>query len=46
MGAGVLEQERVTSLDWVTYPILRFIDAPNVTLVNVHPGYVHHGHPG
>jgi nicotinate dehydrogenase subunit B len=30
--------ERVTTLDWVTYPILRFIDAPTVTLVNVHPG--------
>ena len=30
--------ERVTSLDWVTYPILRFADCPSVTLVNVHPG--------
>jgi CO/xanthine dehydrogenase Mo-binding subunit len=30
-------KERVTSLDWVTYPILRFKDAPKVTLVNVHP---------
>ena len=30
--------ERVTTLDWVTYPILRFMDAPTVTLVNVHPG--------
>jgi CO/xanthine dehydrogenase Mo-binding subunit len=30
--------ERVTSLDWVTYPILRFKDAPSVTLINVHPG--------
>ena len=30
--------ERVTSLDWVSYPILRFADAPKVTLVNVHPG--------
>jgi len=28
----------VTSLDWVTYPILRFKDAPKVTLINVHPG--------
>ncbi len=27
-----------TSLDWVTYPILRFTDAPAVTLINVHPG--------
>jgi CO/xanthine dehydrogenase Mo-binding subunit len=31
-------KERVTSLDWVTYPILRFKDSPTVTLVNVHPG--------
>ena len=31
-------KERITSLDWVTYPILRFKDAPKVTLVNVHPG--------
>ena len=31
-------KERVTTLDWVTYPILRFKDAPTVTLVNVHPG--------
>jgi len=31
-------KERITSLDWVTYPILRFKDAPTVTLVNVHPG--------
>ncbi len=30
--------ERVTSLDWVSYPILRFKDHPAVTLVNVHPG--------
>ena len=30
--------ERVTSLDWITYPILRFVDAPTVTLINVHPG--------
>ncbi|MEI8106113.1 MAG: molybdopterin cofactor-binding domain-containing protein, partial [Actinomycetes bacterium] len=30
--------ERVTSLDWVTYPILRFKDSPKLTLVNVHPG--------
>ncbi|HEY3921693.1 MAG TPA: molybdopterin cofactor-binding domain-containing protein [Gaiellaceae bacterium] len=30
--------ERVTSLDWVSYPILRFKDHPSVTLVNVHPG--------
>jgi CO/xanthine dehydrogenase Mo-binding subunit len=31
-------KERVTTLDWVTYPILRFKDSPKVTLVNVHPG--------
>jgi CO/xanthine dehydrogenase Mo-binding subunit len=31
-------KDRVTSLDWVSYPILRFKDAPKVTLVNVHPG--------
>jgi CO/xanthine dehydrogenase Mo-binding subunit len=31
-------KDRVTSLDWVTYPILRFKDHPSVTLVNVHPG--------
>jgi CO/xanthine dehydrogenase Mo-binding subunit len=30
--------ERVTTLDWVTYPILRFADAPHVTLINAHPG--------
>jgi CO/xanthine dehydrogenase Mo-binding subunit len=30
--------ERITSLDWVTYPILRFQDTPTVTLINVHPG--------
>ena len=30
-------KERITSVDWVTYPILRFADAPHVTLVNVHP---------
>jgi len=31
-------KDRVTSLDWVSYPILRFKDAPKVTLINVHPG--------
>jgi nicotinate dehydrogenase subunit B len=36
--APTFNKERVTSLDWVTYPILRFKDAPKVTLVNVHPG--------
>jgi CO/xanthine dehydrogenase Mo-binding subunit len=29
--------ERITSLDWVTYPILRFADHPSITLLNVHP---------
>jgi nicotinate dehydrogenase subunit B len=43
LSRAMLEQnaftkERITSLDWVTYPILRFADAPKVTLVNVHPG--------
>src|SRR5581483_8921923 len=36
--APAWNKERVTTLDWVTYPILRFKDAPTVTLVNVHPG--------
>ena len=31
-------KERVTSLDWVSYPILRFKDSPSVTLINAHPG--------
>jgi nicotinate dehydrogenase subunit B len=31
-------RERITTLDWVSYPILRFKDHPSVTLVNVHPG--------
>jgi nicotinate dehydrogenase subunit B len=30
--------ERVTSLDWVGYPILRFADSPTVTAVVVAPG--------
>ena len=43
LSRALLEQasftkERITSLDWVTYPILRFDQAPTVTLVNVHPG--------
>jgi CO/xanthine dehydrogenase Mo-binding subunit len=43
LSRAMLEQvtfnkDRVTSLDWVSYPILRFKDAPTVTLVNVHPG--------
>ncbi len=42
LSRALLEQnaftkERITSLDWVTYPILRFDQAPKVTLVNVHP---------
>jgi CO/xanthine dehydrogenase Mo-binding subunit len=36
--APTWNKERVTSLDWVTYPILRFKDSPKVTLINVHPG--------
>jgi CO/xanthine dehydrogenase Mo-binding subunit len=36
--ANAFTKERITSLDWVTYPILRFDQAPAVTLVNVHPG--------
>jgi CO/xanthine dehydrogenase Mo-binding subunit len=36
--APAWNKDRVTSLDWVTYPILRFKDSPKVTLVNVHPG--------
>jgi len=31
-------KDRLTTLDWVSYPILRFKDSPTVTLVNVHPG--------
>jgi len=31
-------KQRITSLDWVSYPILRFKDTPSVTLINVHPG--------
>jgi CO/xanthine dehydrogenase Mo-binding subunit len=31
-------KERITSIDWVSYPLLRFADSPKVTLVNVHPG--------
>jgi CO/xanthine dehydrogenase Mo-binding subunit len=34
----VFSKERVTSLDWVTYPILRFKDSPAVTTVVVAPG--------
>jgi CO/xanthine dehydrogenase Mo-binding subunit len=36
--APTWNKERVTSLDWVTYPILRFKDSPKVMLINVHPG--------
>jgi CO/xanthine dehydrogenase Mo-binding subunit len=43
LSRALLEQpqftkERLTSVDWVTYPILRFADTPAVTLVNAHPG--------
>ncbi len=44
--APTWNSERITSLDWVTYPILRFKDAPKVTLVNVHPGKYTHIVPG
>jgi CO/xanthine dehydrogenase Mo-binding subunit len=30
--------ERITSLDWVTYPILRFKDAPHITVIRSQPG--------
>ena len=33
----VFTKERITSLDWVTYPILRFAESTKVTLVNVQP---------
>jgi CO/xanthine dehydrogenase Mo-binding subunit len=36
--APAWNKERVTTIDWVTYPILRFKDSPKVTLINVHPG--------
>jgi CO/xanthine dehydrogenase Mo-binding subunit len=40
LSRGMLEEvtfdkSRVTSLDWVSYPILRFADAPTVTTVSV-----------
>jgi nicotinate dehydrogenase subunit B len=43
LSRALLEQatwnkDRVTSLDWVSYPILRFKDSPTVTMINVHPG--------
>jgi CO/xanthine dehydrogenase Mo-binding subunit len=31
-------KERVTSIDWVTYPILRFADHPAVTVIRAQPG--------
>jgi len=51
LSRAMLEQvtfnkDRVTSLDWVSYPILRFKDAPTVTLVNVHPGHYTTINPG
>jgi CO/xanthine dehydrogenase Mo-binding subunit len=34
-------KDRITSIDWVTYPILRIKDAPKVTIAIVNPdGYV------
>jgi len=51
LSRAMLEQvtfnkDRVTSLDWVSYPILRFKDAPKVTLINVHPGIYTTINPG
>ena len=37
MGEPTWNKDRVTSLDWVSYPILRFVESPKVTLVNAHP---------
>jgi len=34
----VFTKERVTSLDWVTYPILRMKESPRTTLIQVAPG--------
>jgi nicotinate dehydrogenase subunit B len=31
----VFDKERITSVDWASYPLLRFKDAPNVTTVIV-----------
>jgi CO/xanthine dehydrogenase Mo-binding subunit len=31
-------KERITSIDWVTYPILRFVDAPKVHIIRSQPG--------
>jgi CO/xanthine dehydrogenase Mo-binding subunit len=31
-------KERITSIDWVTYPILRFADHPAVTVIRAQPG--------
>jgi nicotinate dehydrogenase subunit B len=39
-------KERVTSVDWVTYPILRFKDAPRVTVGIVTPTSVVTNTPG
>jgi CO/xanthine dehydrogenase Mo-binding subunit len=36
----VFTKERVTSLDWVTYPILRMKDSPKTTTLLVAPGHV------
>ena len=47
-----LQHDEVTSLDWVTYPILRFKDTPKVTPVVVQRkeqlplGAGESGHPG
>ncbi|HEX4519587.1 MAG TPA: molybdopterin cofactor-binding domain-containing protein [Gaiellaceae bacterium] len=42
----VFSKERVTSVDWVTYPILRFADAPHVTVGIVTPTGVVMNKPG
>ena len=39
-------KERITSLDWVTYPILRFKDTPEGHAGQRPPGQVHDRHPG
>jgi len=39
-------KDRVTSVDWVSYPILRFKDAPKVTVGIVYPGGYVINNPG
>jgi nicotinate dehydrogenase subunit B len=40
------DKERINSLDWVSYPLLRFKDSPKLTLLNVHPGKYTYIDPG